>query len=155
MGKFDSFYEAKDYIIDMMRTEIVGPVKEDEILDSAPLNTYVAGILWARPLSFSGSSSETEEEREYEMHRAVLEGEPIEEGEEEKAVPDEIAIEEFQGDIVANSSIRKPSTMGITVMLSPETKKVLVSFSFAKYEHSEEEREYGNEGIYLLRIRSC
>ena len=158
MGKFDSFYEAKDYIIDMMRTEIVGPVKEDEVLDSAPLNTYVAGILWARPLRLSGSSSETEEEREYEMHRAVLEGEPIEEGEEEKAVPDEIAIEEFQGDIVSNSSIRKPSTMGITVMLSPETKKVLVSFSFAKYEHSEEEREYGNEGkkrVYYLYSRKA
>ncbi|MBQ8726302.1 MAG: hypothetical protein IJY84_04325 [Clostridia bacterium] len=158
MGKFDSFYEAKNYIIDMMRTEIVGPVKEDEILDSAPLNTYVAGILWARPLNSNGNSSETEEEREYEMHRAVLEGEPIEEGEEEKAVPDEIAIEEFQGDIVANSSIRKPSTMGISVMLSPETKNVQVSFSFAKYEHSEEEREYGNEGkkrVYYLYSRKA
>ena len=151
MGKFDSFYEAKDYIIDMMRTEIVGPVKEDEILDSAPLNTYVAGILWARPLGFSGSSSETEEERDYEMHRAVLEGEPIEEGEEEKAVPDEIAIEEFQGDIVANSSIRKPSTMGITVMLSPETKKVQVSFSFAKYSKFSLEKSNVKSNLYAFR----
>ena len=45
MGQFDSFYKAKDYIVDILKKELVGPTKEDEVLDTPPLNTYVSGIL--------------------------------------------------------------------------------------------------------------
>lgn len=154
MGKFDSFYKAKDYIVDMLRTELVGPVKEDEVLDSTPLNTYVSGILWARRLSPSDTCVNGDDERDYNVQQSIFNGAPIVE-QEEAAIADDSLLEEFRGDIVANASIRKPSTMGMSVMLSKETQKVSVSFSFAKYKHSAEERTYseGKTRIYHLYSR--
>ncbi len=146
MGKFDSFYSAKDYIIDLIKTELIGPAKEMEVLDSAPLNTYVAGILWARPLGYGANRTSQDDEREYEMQQVVLDGDPLVRGEEQSAVPNEIVIEEFSGDVVANAAVRKPSTMGVSVMLDKNVDSVKVNFSFAKYKHSEEVREYGAEG---------
>lgn len=147
MGKFDAFYNAKDYIVAMMNTELIGPAKENEILDSPPLNIYVAGILWAKPLSMATGSTDSEEEREYELCQAVVDGEPVAEDDEEAAVPENLVIEEFSGDVVANASARKPSTMGVTVLLSKDATKVKANFSFAKYSlYKEEEREYGTEG---------
>jgi len=145
MGKFDPFYKAKDYILNMVKTELIGPVKEDEVLEMAPLNTYVSGILWTRPLK-DISFYQNDEERAYEVNKKILDGEPVDCSNGEMAVPEDISIEEKSNDLIVNSSIRKPSTMGISVLLSEKTKKVNVIFSFAKYNHSVEEKEYGQEG---------
>lgn len=46
MCKYDEFYRAKNFIVDMLKTELVGPVKPDEVLELPPLSSYVSGILW-------------------------------------------------------------------------------------------------------------
>ena len=149
MGKFDPFYVAKDYIVGMIKKELTGPVQEDEVLNTAPLNTYVSGILWAMPNKTSGMD-EKDEEREQDLCRVLLDGEPAETGE-VKAVPLDIVIEEPQGDITTMTSVRKPSTMGISVMIPPNTNQVMVDFSFARYRHSEEISEYGDGGRIYKR----
>ena len=145
MGKFDSFYKAKDYILDMVKAEIVGPVEEEEVLESAPLNTYVSGILWTLPLK-EENFYQKDESRAYTLNQKLLSGEPVDCESGEKAVPEEIEIEDSSGEVIVNSSTRKPSTMGVSVLLSKETTKVNMIFSFAKYQHSVEEREYGKNG---------
>ena len=147
MGKYDSFYKAKDYIINMMRAEIVGPVTKDEVLESSPLNTYVSGILWSprKPFELKANKSNLEEEREYEINRNILDA-SLSNNDDNISMPNEIVLEESSDNIIANASSYSPSTMGISVILAGGTEKVSVDFSFAKYKHSEEEREYGNEG---------
>lgn len=147
MGKYNKFYDAKDYILELVKTELVGPVQEQEILESSPLNTYVCGILWAQPLKFHGSKSE--DESDFEINQVLVDSSDMEnDGDEESigAVPTEPDLDDLSDDVIAKSAMRKPSTMGISVMLGSDTSAVDATFSFGTYSHSEEIREYGNEG---------
>ncbi len=146
MGNFEKFYKAEDFIKNMIKKELVGPIRDNETLDSTPLNAYVAGILWPKPLRRNANRVPSDEEREFEIQSKVLQDEQVLEAEDQSAVPDEIVLEEFKGDVVKDSSMRKPSTMGISVIAGKEVGKVKVNFSFGKYVHSEELREYGKEG---------
>ena len=146
MGKYDKFYDAKDFILDMVKTELVGPVKENEVLESGPLNTYVCGILWAQ--SLSSQAQKTDDELDFEMNQAIVDGSDAEtaDEEEENAVPTEIEMEDGADSSISKSASRKPSTMGISVMLGEHVSIVEAKFSFGTYCHKEEEREYGSEG---------
>lgn len=143
MGKYDKYYDAEKYIIDMVKTEMIGPIAENEVLDSPPLNTYVAGILWARPLN--DATSKTDDERDYEFNMALVDGQLISD-DEECGVPVEIDFEEEDDGAIAKSALRKPSTMGMSLMFDRNVSQVQVRFSFGRYEHSEEMREYGENG---------
>lgn len=154
MGQFDSFYKAKDYIVDILKKELVGPTKEDEVLDTPPLNTYVSGILWAKSLNRSVKYHVDEDAIDYELNQSLLEGALAEDGQEELAVPESLELEEVSDDVIVNASVLKPSTMGLSVILSKEVEKVLVSFSFAKYKHSQvEQDENGTQRIKNLYSR--
>ena len=145
MSKYDKFYDAKDYIIGLVKKDLVGPSAEDEVLESSPLNTYVCGILWAQPLHTS--SGKTEEERDFETNQVLVDGSAVgDDDDTESAVPTEPDLDDSGDDVVAKSSLRKPSTMGISVMLGADTTAVNATFSFGTYSHSEKIREYGNEG---------
>lgn len=146
MEKYDAFYDAKDRLVDLVKMELIGPVADDEILDSKPLDVYVSGILWAQPLAlFRESESDAEERREYETNCAIVDGQEFAE-DEESAIPTEIEMEDGSDSVMSKAAIRKPSSMGIGLMLDKTTTQVCVTFSFGKYVHSEEEREYGTEG---------
>lgn len=144
MGRFDEFYDAKDYIINLIKTEIVGPVKEDEVLDAKPLDTYVSGILWAQPIR-NLQAEDADDEADYEKNSMLVDGQVFDE-DEETGVPQEVEIEEIDDGTLVKTAKRKPSTMGISLMLDEKVSKAKVTFSFGKYTHSEEEREYGDEG---------
>ena len=147
MGKYDKFYDAKDYILGLVKTELIGPVQEQEVLESSPLNTYVCGILWAQPLNPTGGKSE--DECDFETNQVLVDSSDVgDENNEEsiKAVPTEPDLDDTGDDVIAKSALRKPSTMGVSVMLGADTTAVEATFSFGTYNHSEEIREYGNEG---------
>lgn len=139
MGRYDEFYKAKDFIVGMLKTELVGPVKPDETLEMPPLSSYVSGILW--PSSLKGVKSV--EETDYEINAQLVDG-VTDFDEEEGAVLSETPLEENDGTI-SKTSARKPSTMAITAMLGADVKSVKVKFSFGKYIHSEDKRTYGED----------
>lgn len=146
MGKYDKYYEAENFILDMVRTELIGPVSNEEVVDASPLNTYVCGILWAQ--SLDNRKTYSDEEADYIASQNLVDSSDAQVAEEngESAVPVETVLDDEDDDIIAKASKRKPSTMGISVMVAADTTMVEATFSFAKYEHFEEEREYGNEG---------
>ncbi len=145
MGKYDKFYDAKDYILGLVNTELVGPVEEQEVLESSPLNTYVCGILWAQPLN--PPSGKSEDESDFETNQVMVDSSAVgDEDEAESAIPTDPDLDDMGDDVIAKSALRKPSTMGISVMLGADTTAVEATFSFGTYSHSEEIREYGNEG---------
>ena len=140
MGRYDEFYKAKDFILDMLKTELVGPVKSDEVLESQPLSNYVSGILWPTPIK---GRKKSEEETDYELNAQLVDG-VADFSEEETAVLSETPLEENDGSI-SKTAARKPSTMAITAMIGTNVKAVRVKFSFGKYVHSEEERSFGED----------
>lgn len=143
MGKYDKYYDAQNYIIDIVKTEMIGPTTAEEVLDSPPLNTYVAGILWAKPLA---RTNKTDDEVDYETNQS-LNDVVSEITDDEMAVPEELTIEDSSSDgVISKSAVRKPSTMGVSVILDRDVHTVEVKFDFGKYVHSVEEREYGENG---------
>lgn len=145
MSKYDKFYDAKDYILGLVKTELVGPVEEQEVLESSPLNTYVCGILWAQPLNPPGGKSE--DESDFETNQVLVDSSTVgDEDDAESAIPTDPDLDDMGDDVIAKSALRKPSTMGISVMLGADTTAVEATFSFGTYSNSEEIRTYGNEG---------
>lgn len=147
MSKYDKFYDAKDYIIGMVKKELIGPIKEDEVLESSPLNTYACGILWAQPLH--SQECKSEEESDFETNQVLVDGSDIGDDKDENgvsAVPTEPELDDISDDVISKSAMRKPSTMGISVMLGADVTEVKASFEFGTYSHFEEIREYGKEG---------
>lgn len=145
MGKYDEFYKVKDFILGMLKTELVGPVKADETLESPPLSNYVSGILWPTPLK---GHKKSEDETDYEINAQLTDG-VVEFSDDEAAVLSETPLEEDDG-AISRTSARKPSSMAISVMLGAGVSAVKVRFSFGKYIHSEEERTYGDDEKPML-----
>lgn len=45
---YEPYYRARDTLLDFIRRDAIGPVKEDEMLDEPPLEMYASGILWPK-----------------------------------------------------------------------------------------------------------
>jgi len=114
MQKFSEFYNTVDDIIRHCRTDFIGPVEEEEVIEiEDPLSRYTIGILWAQPKE---KNSET-----IEISNA------LEEAFEENSEDNED---------VKNLNIFKPSSMGLSFTVSGQD-KLNVSFSYAVYHHFE------------------
>ena len=142
MGKFEEFYSAKDDILRFVKAEIVGPVEENEVLDVKPLDAYAAGILWAKRIEPRLKYDEDEEETEEisEVSEALGFSD-----EEEELVSARVDPEDGTEAALRRAGTRKPSAMGMSFRLDESVTKVGVTFSFAKYVHSEEQCRYGEQ----------
>ncbi len=146
MNKYDKYYEAESLMLDMVRTELIGPVSSEEELDTPPLNTYVCGILWAQPLMNRKEYSDEEADCLTNQNLVDSSDTQVADEDEQSAVPVETVLDDEADDVIAMASKRKPSTMGISVIIGADTSKIEATLSFGKYEHFEEQREYGNDG---------
>ncbi len=114
MSYYSEFYNAIDDIANHLRTDFIGPVEDDEVLEmEEPLSRYSLGILWAQPKNKTPGSSASNLAME-----EVFEDES-EDSEEPK-----------------NISVFKPSTMGVSFALLSND-KLTISFDYAVYNHSE------------------
>ena len=143
MGRYDKFYGAKDFILDMLKTELVGPVKKDEVLQLPPLNSYVSGILWP-----SSTGRKSGDELDYQANELLTDGSG---SLEEKAPVLSGTALEGNDRSISETSAKKPSSMAVTAMIDGSVSAVKVKFSFAKYIHSEkkEARAEGDDAIRL------
>jgi hypothetical protein len=48
MPYYEDYYKAREEIIDIVSMDLIGPVKEDEILVEGPTQYYVMGKLYPR-----------------------------------------------------------------------------------------------------------
>ena len=114
MSHYSEFYNAIDDIAEHLRTDFIGPVEDDEVLEmEEPLSRYSLGILWAQPKS---KDSET-----VDIDRSMEEmfDDESEDSEEPK-----------------NVSVFKPSTMGVSFAAFPND-SLNIAFNYAVYHHSE------------------
>lgn len=115
MSHYLEFYDAIDDIIEHLRTDFIGPVDDNEVLEmEEPLSRYSLGILWAQPKS-----------KDFDA-----------------VVPDRSTEEMFEDDSEdseepKNVNIFKPSTMGVS-FASFSGDELSISFTYAVYHHSEQ-----------------
>lgn len=112
MSDFSEFYNAIDDIYNHLKTDFIGPVCDDEIIEiEDPLSRYSLGILWAQP-----KTSETDEidDSKEEMFEDISE-----DSEEPK-----------------NISVFKPSTLGVSFAAAPND-NLDITFTYAVYHHYE------------------
>ena len=94
--------DKREIFIKRLKEDLIGPLKEDEILESNPLTTYLNGILYPSNLNESDENDD----------------------EVETVVKDSDTRDESRDKIV-NNKIKKPSTMGISFCLDPKKNKEL------------------------------
>lgn len=114
MSTYSGFYNAIDDIAAHLRTDFIGPVEEDEILEmEEPLSRYSLGILYAQPKDNNSDLVDTNRSME-EMFE-----DESEDSEEPK-----------------NVSVFKPSSMGVSFS-SHSNDRLSITFSYAVYNHFE------------------
>lgn len=108
MDKFSEFYKARNIISDILIKDLIGPVKENEILSELPTQYYIMGKLY-----------------------------PAEDTEEALNMASDSVLENPADTYDASISLsnqRNPSSMGITCTLKPGVDCICVSSSYAFYE---------------------
>ena len=100
---FDKFYEAQDILVDILRRDLIGPVREDEVLEEAPSRYYLLGKLYPQQA-----------------------GEALLEGDEETARDDEEEIASL-GNTTAHAA------EGLTFLLKRDAGALAFDVSFACY----------------------
>lgn len=134
MSNYTEFYNAVDEICTFLRRDLIGPVEEFEVLENVePLNTYACGILW--PMRVGSPLAEADDPEEAVL--SVQQDDIIE-------VEDSIATVD---DSISNANVLKPTSMGISIMLSTSVTRLNITFSFAKYLHEEEKIVVWNKQI--------
>lgn len=136
MSGFDEYYEAIDEIKECLTKDLFGVSSEDEILENVePLSAYVTGILYPRKASQNNSVN----------HQIAL----FDSEESELNAEDNILLEntlDSLDDTITEANNYRPSSMGISVMVPPSLKKLLVTFDFGIYRHSESKRKIPSSG---------
>ena len=116
MAEFSEFYSTIDDITSHLRTDFIGPVKYDEVLEyEDPLSRYSLGILWPQPVGKS------------ELKDAENPEELFEDNSEDSEIP-------------LNLNIYKPSSMALSFTLN-EGDLLDITFLYASYVHEEKVTE--------------
>ena len=116
MSDYKVFYDAIDEIRSFLSRDLIGPIEENEVIDSVePLSYYAVGILWAKRL-------QNADEEIYEQEDVTnITDSDIED------------IVQADNDMIVKANTYKPPTMGVSVMLPLKAKSLKVNFSFGRY----------------------
>ena len=126
MSGYKEYYDAVSEIRSCLRRDLIGAVEENEVLVNVePLNTYACGILWARRLDQSATD------------RSQLTFDDVELLSEE-VEPEDITVS--SDDSISNANKCKPTSMGISITVSPQAHDFRLVFKGAKYTHEEERK---------------
>lgn len=124
MNKFDEFYKARDLVADILRKDMVGPVKDDETLRELPTQYYMLGKLYPQ------QTISTDAESAEEDARALAEFVPEYEPEAPSGGLDEV---------LALSNAYLPSSLGLTFVLK-ESAQAMVTVDYALYKPQQREK---------------
>lgn len=121
------FAAVRQKIIDAVRTDLMGPVSETEVLDENPKHAYIIGML----ISQSEAEREKDElgEQEIDADVAYEDDEDYTSGEEDDNEP--ISVTHFQ----------LPSSIGISFYIEDATKQINLDICWGDYEKSAEKKQ--------------
>lgn len=130
MPNYDEFYKARDLITAILEKDLIGPVKEDEVLDELPLQYYAAGMLFPAADGERGSGEETSGEVN---------------------APDNEDMEDINevAESISAENMGKASSAGITFAVSKACKSVSITAAYAFYQP--EKAENGQQSTVWRR----
>ncbi len=113
MPKYDEYYEAREEITDIIKSDLIGPVRSDEVLIEGPTTYYVMGKLYPR--------LENEEENERDADDDITTNSSMDQN------------TDYYDLALASTNVSEPSTMGVTFTLKPGVLKYKVHIEYARY----------------------
>lgn len=106
MGKYDKYYDARNVVYEIVRSDLLGPVFDEEIINEAPTSYYIMGKLYPK--------TNTDGEKD-ENTRCT-------------------DIEAAEGESsLAAANMKEPRAMGVTFTLKPEISELRVCLDYAFY----------------------
>jgi hypothetical protein len=137
MEKFNKYYEARNFITDIISRDLIGPVSEDEVLSENPESYYIMGKLY--PLHNRCKKTECSDDRKYsEKNTEELEDsfgtEDISETEKDPEMEETVSL----GNII------KPSAAGITFILDRKVGHFSCHVQWARYKEQSALNDQGD-----------
>ena len=115
--ELNEYYAFRKQLVDAIRTDVVGPKEQHEIISDPPITAYISGILYPQDSGRIAPEQDIDESEDYD----------------EVALPDPP---------VAMAHTRYPSSMGLTFAVdSQATEAVRIEITAARYEEYEEYEE--------------
>ena len=133
------YSKVRQEIIDALRTDLMGPQSENEILDENPKSSYIVGMLVSKS---GGQESSTTLEQEVEGDIAYGESEDYTAGVDDDNEP------------IMTTNFKLPTSIGISFYVDSQTKSINIDVKWGDYVRSVEKRvgktgkEY-NHHIYM------
>ena len=123
MANYEEYYKARTKIVELVRKDLIGPVKSDEVLIEEPTKYYVMGKLYPG----DDSNDQQDDSDDISTNSAVDQN------------------TDLYDTALASSNMRDPSTMGITFTLKRGVQSFTVHLSYALYKTCslEEARDKG------------
>jgi hypothetical protein len=113
MPNYKDYYKAREEILDIVSMDMIGPVKEDEVLVEGPTQYYVMGKLY--PRVEDGEDEQKDSDEDVTTNSAV-----------------EQITDSYDG-ALASTNMKDPSTMGVTFTLKPRVEFYKVTIQYAQY----------------------
>ena len=127
MNKFNEYYEARNIITEIMKKDLLGPVKEDEVIED-PVKYYIAGKLY--PIKTDSKDfSET-----FGIEQSNSEFKETESVKDDKSKTIKSSSYVFENsDEISLCNIPNPSAMGISFALNKNVPGFKILISYATY----------------------
>src|SRR5574344_1165429 len=141
MSKFDEYYEARNIITKIMKQDLLGPVKEDEIIED-PVRYYIAGKLY--PIKTDSKDfSET-----FGVEQSASEFKEAESVKDDKSKTTNSSSYIFENsDEISLCNTPNPSAMGLSFTINTGVTNFKILVNYATYkEVSEVETEENKAG---------
>lgn len=127
MNKFDEYYEARNIITEIMKKDLLGPVKEDEVIED-PVKYYIAGKLYpvkTDSKDFSENFGIEQSNSEFKVAESVKNNKYKAKGSSNDVFEntDEISL----------CNTPNPSAMGISFTLNKDVSGFKILISYATY----------------------
>jgi len=117
------YSEVRQKIIDAIRTDLIGPKSENEVLDENPRYAYLVGMLDSQNKDNNSSSAG---EQEVDTDIAYEDGEDFTAGEDDDNEP------------VSTTHFQLPSSIGISFYIQSDTKSINLDISWGDYAKTSE-----------------
>jgi len=116
------YAEVRQQIIDMLKTDLMGPMDENEVLDENPRHAYIVGMLASQ--SETGSATVDLNEQEVDIDVAYEDGEDFTSGEDDDNEP------------ITTTRFKLPSSIGISFYIESSTPSISLDISWGDYTKS-------------------
>ena len=116
---------VRQRIIDSMKTDLMGPISEEEVLDENPKHAYIIGLLAPQSDMSKGTEDDTSEQ-EIEAVLSYEDGEDYTAGEDDDNEP------------ITTTHFQIPSSIGISFYISSQTSSINLDVSWGDYAKSTE-----------------